>query len=194
MDKKKKSTATAVVLADKFVSEREKNIFEDISIPVIEHILIQLTRIFSKVLISANDIEKYLSLSLPIIPDMVTNVGNVMGIISCLDASLTDMNFFISCHNPEMDDDFVMNMLNHGMIYDAVIPCHSGKIIEPLFGVYKKSTLPLLRRAIDEGEVSFPGVLKYLNVKYFDLEGQDWFVNIENMENYQNYLDKILKQ
>lgn len=110
---------------------------------IIEGICEQLRDCFEKILISANDLDRFAFLGLDIIPDKKPNQGPLMGIASALEVSTSELNFVIACDIPEIEIGYIRQMLAEAKRSEAdiVVPKTSNGKYIPLFAVYRKSSL-----------------------------------------------------
>ena len=182
--------ATAIVLAGG-KSERMK---QDKSMlllngrPMIQHVCDQLRNHFDHVLVSANDGEKYSFLGLTIIPDRAPDQGPLMGITSALEASGSDRNLVIACDIPEIDIPLARRMLAESEGHDVVVPRTKEKKLEPLFAVYRKSVLRVMKKVLSSGERRVKAVFDHCDVKYVDLPDTERLNNLNTIEEYEAYI------
>ncbi|MHC4395113.1 MAG: molybdenum cofactor guanylyltransferase [Planctomycetota bacterium] len=155
---------------------------------MIEIISEQLRGTFGRILISANDVEKYAFLDLPIIRDKIPGQGPLMGIASALEASEDELNFVVACDIPHIDLTFVRRMLAEAEGFDIVIPTCGDKKYEPLFAVYRKSVLESMNEVLSCGGRKISDVFSRCRVKYIELEMD--IVNLNTRGEYKEFLEK----
>ena len=182
-------SATAVVLAggDSRRMGRDKSLLSIDGKPMIEHIMDQLRHNFKHLVISANDIEKFDFLKIPVISDQKEGVGPLMGILSSLEKSKTDYNFVTTCDAPDINFPIVRLMLQTAKDFDAVIPMTGVDLYEPLFAVYRKSVIDRCHEIIAAGETKISKLFDRINVKYLTLDQPNWYKNINTPEDYDEY-------
>ena len=156
---------------------------------LIETIAEQLRDSFSQILISANEVEKFAFLDLPIIRDRVPGQGPLMGIASALEASDNELNFVVACDIPYIDLRYVRRMLTEADGVDAVVPTAAGEKYEPLFAVYCKSSLGAINETLSLGKRKISDVFSRCRVRYIELDTADWFTNINTMSEYNDFLE-----
>jgi molybdopterin-guanine dinucleotide biosynthesis protein A len=156
--------------------------------PVIKHIFKQLHPHFSQILVSSDDVSMYSFLGVNVVPDEDTDKGPLMGIASALRVSANKVNFVIACDIPEVNISFVRQMVRESKGFDAVVPQTGPSQYEPLFAVYKKSTLAAIDRAIASGNYRIIESLKYCKVNYIDLAYGQQFKNLNTMKDYQEFV------
>jgi molybdopterin-guanine dinucleotide biosynthesis protein A len=188
--------ANAVILAGGNNSRisRQKAFIEINGLTIIESLISKLAPLFNKIIIVANDPEKYLAFDLQVVADLIPEKGPLGGIYTGLSFSDETYNFVIACDMPCVNSDLVSYMAElEG--YDAVIP-KIGENIEPLHALYSKDCINAIKDQLDRGELKIRSLLPHLKVKYleediirkYDPEGQS-FINI----NTENDLREIAK-
>ncbi|NQU64906.1 MAG: molybdenum cofactor guanylyltransferase [SAR324 cluster bacterium] len=182
-------SATAVVLAggDSRRMGKDKSLLSIAGKPMIEHIIDQLRHNFKHLYISAADAAKYGFLNVPVISDQKKGVGPLMGILSSLEKSSTDLIFVTACDAPNINLPIVRKMLLSAENYDAVIPLSGNGLYEPLFAVYRKSVVDHCHELIKAGEKRVSKLCDRIRVNYLHLESPDWYVNINTPEEYNQY-------
>jgi len=191
-------SATAVVLAggNSRRMGRDKSLLSIDGKPMIEHIMDQLRPNFKHLIISANDIEKYDFLNIPVVSDQLKGKGPLMGILSSLEKSRTDFNFVTTCDAPDINFPIVRGMLKTAEDYDAVIPMTGDDLYEPLFAVYRKSVIDPCRELIAAGETKISKLFDRIKIKYLPLDQPHWYKNINTWEDYDEYThrDSLLEE
>ena len=155
---------------------------------MIETICEQLRGTFGEILISANNVEKYAFLGLPIIKDKMRGQGPLMGIASALAASENEVNFVTACDIPHIEMSFVRRMLVEAEGYDIVIPADKDGKYEPLFAVYNKSALKPINEVLSDGGRKISDVFARCRVKYIELERD--IANLNTRAEYEEFLEK----
>lgn len=167
---------------------------------IIERSIDVLTRIFGRVVISANMPERYFSFGVPLIGDIRKEKGPMTGIVSVLVATGAEAVFVVACDMPFINEKLIRYMVEKHRTecteqgagnYDATIPVFRS-YKEPLFGIYARSAAPRMESLIRNGQRSLTDVLAHLRVKYIteqevravDPEGES-FVNINTVEDYE---------
>ncbi|MHC4739900.1 MAG: NTP transferase domain-containing protein [Planctomycetota bacterium] len=155
---------------------------------MIETICEQLRGTFGQILISANNVEKYAFLVLPVIKDKIRGQGPLMGIASAVAASENEVNFVTACDIPHIEMSFVRRMLVEAEGYDIVIPADKDGRNEPLFAVYNKSSLKAINEVLKEGGRKISDVFARCRVKYIELERD--IANLNTRAEYEEFLEK----
>jgi molybdopterin-guanine dinucleotide biosynthesis protein A len=158
--------------------------------PMVQVIYEQLDGSFSQILISSNEKEKLAFLGLKIVPDKQTGQGPLMGIASALKASEYKLNFVVACDIPYIDLKVVRNMLKEAEGVDIVVPTLGQGRYEPLFAIYRKSSLEAINKVLASGKRKISDVFEHCKVKYINLDLPENFANINTMAEYHEYLKK----
>jgi len=188
---KLREKATAIILAGGNSSRMgiDKSILLLNGRPIIEHICEQLRGTFEQILISADEVETFRLLGYEIIPDNVSGQGPLMGIASALKASANELNFVVACDIPHIDLAYVRRMLTQADGVDIVIPTTDVDKFEPLFAVYRKSTLKAINRVLSSGGRKISDVFAHCMVKYISLEAEQ-FTNLNTIAEYDEFRGK----
>jgi molybdopterin-guanine dinucleotide biosynthesis protein A len=157
--------------------------------PIIQHICDQLRGTFSQILISTDDVEKYAFLGFDCIQDKIPGQGPLMGIASTLEASANEVNFVVACDIPHIDIRLIRKMLADGHAADMVIPTTGSDKYEPLFGVYRKSSLETINALLSSGTRKISDVFAQCRVKYIKLK-KEQLTNLNTMAEYEEFKEK----
>lgn len=160
--------------------------------PLIAHLYNQLRPHFEQILISTNPTQqhKYAFLGADVITDRIPGQGPLMGIVSALQASANELNFVVACDIPQADISFVKKMLIEAEQYDVVIPTTGPSRYEPLFAVYKKSSLRAMNDVLAEGRRKIIDIFSKCKVKFINLHDAQWYVNLNTRVDYEKYESK----
>ncbi len=185
-----KMRATAIIMAGGQSARmgQDKSMLAVNGEPVIKHIFEQLCPHFSQILVSSNDVSKYSFLGVEVVPDEVAGKGPLMGIASALRVSMNDVNFVVACDIPEFDIDFVRWMVRESKGFDAIVPQTGPGRFEPLFAIYKKSTLTAIDKAIVAENYRIIDPLSDCKVNYIDLPGAEQLKNLNTMKDYREFV------
>ncbi len=157
---------------------------------LIGRVIQQLQPILDRVVIGANDVEKFSFLNVKVITDQVPDQGPLMGIVSCLSESPFDLNFVTGCDIPELNQALIEKMIAETEGFDVVMPRSSDGYLEPLFAVYRKSVVEPGRALVAEGKRKMTDLLSLVRVKYVDMPGGDWYRNLNTIEDYLEELKR----
>ena len=117
--------------------------------PLIEYAIDALKPLCSKVIISLNSF-MYDFTGCEVWVDELPDRAPIIGIYSCLRRSETDINILLSCDMPLMSSAMLEYLLSCSINHDITVPVHEGNFIEPLCGIYKKSSVEILKQFIDK--------------------------------------------
>jgi molybdopterin-guanine dinucleotide biosynthesis protein A len=186
-----RENATAIVLAGGQSSRmgRDKSLLFADNLPMIEKIVRQLTGHFREIVIGANDIEKYRFLNLPVVPDLEKGKGPLMGIYSTLLQSKHEINFVVACDIPDLNMDYVKELIRQAKCHEIVMPTWGDGKFEPLFAVYNKSILDKVKRLLENGQRKISLLFDSTDVQYLPMPNAGkWFKNLNTLEDYKNYI------
>ncbi len=186
-----RENATAVVLAGGQSSRmgEDKSLLVADNLPMIEKIIRQLKGHFREIIISANDIEKFRFLNLRVVPDLEKDNGPLMGIYSTLLQSAHEINFVVACDIPDLNMDYVKELMRQAKCHEIVVPVWSDGKFEPLFAVYNKSILDRVKNMLASGKRKINILFESADIKYLPMPDQlRWYKNLNTREDYQNYI------
>lgn len=181
--------ATAIVLA----GGRSQRMGTDKSLlpidgrPMIEHICRQLHGTFARVLISANDAEKFSFLGLDVVPDRIPDQGPLRAVASALDASDRELNLVVGCDVPRVELPVVRRMLAAAGGADAVIPVTEDGRQQPLFAVYRRSVRERMEQALASGARRLSDIYDLCHVRFLELDHTGWFANLNTRADYEQF-------
>ena len=155
--------------------------------PIIERTCEQLGACFEQVLISANKADKFAFLGFEVIPDKVPEQGPLMGIASALEASANELNFVVACDIPQIELRHVRRILSEAARSNAdiIVPTTGNGKYEPLFAVYRKSTLEAINKVLSSGGRKISDVFELCKVKKVELGAN--LVNLNTMPEYEEF-------
>ena len=181
--------ATAIILSGGQSKRmgRDKGLLPIGGVPMIGKIAEQLSGNFHEVLVSG-DLQKYDFPHTRTIPDLEADRGPLMGLLSTLRVSESEVNWVTTCDMPEPNMGFVRKMIRHMEDCDAVVPVDSDGWKQPLIGLYRKNVAEAIERQIADNKWSIRDLIHHLNVRYIPLSS-GWYRNLNTEEDYQDYLN-----
>ena len=184
---------TAIVLAGGRSSRMgtDKSLLNVNGKPLIQHIVDQLDGCFDEVIISANANQNFDFLGKRVVADIEEGRGPLMAIYSCLHASKSEWNFITACDVPTVNLQFVEYILTLSKENDIVIPISGQNKFEPLFAVYNKRVLPIMEGLLKEGNSRIIGLLDYVKAKYVNIEGEEWFLNLNYKDDFEQFISSV---
>jgi molybdopterin-guanine dinucleotide biosynthesis protein A len=145
---------------------------------------------FEEIFISVRSKGMFDFLPYPVVVDERPGYGPLMGILSGLRASGNHTNFVIACDIPEIDTNFLGNMIPFIDHYDIVVPVSGHGKFEPLFAFYSKRLIPVIEDLLDQGIGKINRLFPKCRTKYIPMQKNGWYYNLNTMVDYQNYLKK----
>lgn len=185
--------ATAIILAggkSTRLGGKDKSMLNIRGLPMIQYIARQLGDMFPEVIIGSLDTEKYSFLGLKVVPDIQPGYGPLMGIASCLKESSNDINFITACDIPEMNGLFISKLFEVSPGADIVMPVRKDGRYEPLLALYHRSVAEKAFKMLGEGKKKISDLTEKVNTVYVDFEADEWYFNLNSMEDYLNYLNE----
>jgi molybdopterin-guanine dinucleotide biosynthesis protein A len=163
---------------------------------MLEHILDVIKPIFDEIIFVSNDSSLDFKSFTPtkIVADIIPNMGALSGIHAALTACSNPYSFVFACDMPLLDKNLILNQLkNINSSIDAIIPKHPEGI-EPLHGIYAKSSETVLKNHIlsqENKKISL--FLSKIQTFYWEIPYYNAFVNI-NTENEKIFWEKHLNK
>jgi molybdopterin-guanine dinucleotide biosynthesis protein A len=181
-------TASAIVLSGGKSSRmgRDKGLLPVEGIPLIEKIAGQLQGNFAEVLVSGAA-DKYGFKNVRTVPDIIPDRGPLMGLLSTLQASESELNWITTCDMPEPNLTFVRKMIRMIGDYDAVVPVDSDGWKQPLIGLYRKDVVRAIEKQMAADKWSIRDLISTIRVEYIPLTS-GWYRNLNTQKDYQEYL------
>ena len=111
--------------------------------------------------------ERYASLGLPVVEDLVPGQGPLSGIHAALKESRTPLNLIVGCDMPFLDPAFLEHLLMVAAASDAevTLPETLDSGVAALCAVYHRDALPPVEQALQEGERKLSRVHERLRVR-----------------------------
>lgn len=189
MNQTKLADITAIVLAggkSTRMGGSDKSMLPVKGMPMIKHIISQLMDQFREIIISG-DQERHGKLGHRVIPDETKGKGPLMGVYTCLTASSTELNFVTACDMPDINTEFIQNMLGQSDGFDIVMPVSKNNFYEPLHAIYRKTVLPSAAKLLEEGKLKLSDLTSLVRTRFVRIEGSVNIPNINYMEDYEEY-------
>lgn len=141
---------------------------------------------YDEIVISCNDLELYDKYSdrCTLVSDEIKDIGPLGGIYSSLKKLRGDRAVIIAADMPFVKKETIDTMAKIDFKGDALIPIVNGKE-EPLFGVYKKSSILQIEKMIEEKNYKLKNLLKVLNVTYILINDEISTININTPAQYE---------
>ena len=188
--------ATAVILAGgkSLRMGEDKSLLQFNGKPLISVISSQLLPYFDEVIIGSNDSKKFKFLNLRVVHNIEENKGPLMGILSCLKASDSDVNFITACDIPFMNIPYIQDMLNMASDADIVMPVSGNNRYETLFAVYNKRIISAAEDILKNNKRRIIELFNRVNVNFIDINFDSWYQNLNTKQNYLNFIQSQLNR
>jgi len=163
---------------------------------MIEELILRVEKKFSKLMIIANDREKYMKFGIRVTGDIMPDKGPLGGIYTALVKSESVYNFIFSCDAPFVNPDLIDYMISKAKDFDVIVPRWKDRF-EPLHAIYSKNCIGAIKSQLEENDLKITNFFSKVSVKVieqgelerFDL-GQLPFMNINTREEYSK-IEKI---
>lgn len=157
---------------------------------IIERTLDILRQTSEKTFICTNEPERYFSLGVPLIGDVVKSSGPLGGIVSAFTATDSEEILVTACDMPFIKPELIQYIIEKKGL-QATVPVFNGRP-EPLLAVYSRSALQTMVGELMKGQRSLTAMLGRLDVLYLeetwirkiDPEGKSFF-NINTPEDFE---------
>ena len=126
----------------------------------------------SVIVIEANATERYSLVAQRVYTDIYKDCGPLAGMHSAFVHSEKELLFFASCDIPLVTVSLINKVMGRYSDCDAVIP-RTVDGIHPLCAVYHRSCLSQIEAYLKSGGRSINGLLKQIEVRYIEIEGDD---------------------
>ncbi len=162
--------------------------------PIVQRIIEQLSPAVNEVIIVSNNHE-YEQFGLPVIEDLIKDIGPAGGIHAALSHTQTEQTFIVSCDMPFIAANAVTYVMQYATHSQIVLPLFHGKI-QPLFGVYSRQCLPKWKQLIERGIIKLQEMVTYFDLLKLDNQKNELFhdllfTNINNEDDFQNALKQL---
>ncbi|MBU1615189.1 molybdenum cofactor guanylyltransferase [bacterium] len=133
---------------------------------LIEWVIAGLKEIGEEIIIVANESERFKSLGLRVVKDILPDKGPLVGLYSGLLSSHLEYNFVCGTDMPFLSPSLIKYMLGQEQGCDVILPRIGGRV-EPLFAIYKRSCLSPIAEVIKEGgQLSLRSFFDRVKIRY----------------------------
>ena len=185
-----KMAATAIVLAggrSRRMRGADKSLLEIEGMSMREYLVSRLIDHFDDVILSVGSGAGCRLPGVVVMPDTGSGVGPVMGLLTSLQGSESELNFVTGCDMPDIDMSLIYRLMTIDKASDASLLLSDGKR-EPLFAVYRKRVESVAADYLAGGGRSFIGLLERLRVEY--VEDKGGVININSPQDYLDFLKR----
>jgi molybdopterin-guanine dinucleotide biosynthesis protein A len=156
--------------------------------PLIMYAVEALSPLCEMVIISSN-LQVYNFTGCEVWPDELPVKAPINGLYSCLKRSKTDWNIILTCDMPFIGSQMFGYLLNQAHGDDAVIPVHGQGMVEPLCGLYNRSTLNVLEYRVKVEQYSILKLLHSIRCRYVNIGPDQEFYNNQLFSNLNSPAD-----
>ena len=160
---------------------------------MIEYSIDALKPLCNKVVISSNNLI-YEFTGCEVWPDELPDQAPIVGIYSCLKRSATEYNIFLSCDMPLISTLMLEYLVASSSDCDITVPVHEDGFMEPLCGIYKRSSIRVLKQFIEEGNFRLNDCIRAASHRLVPINNQlpfyspDLFSNINTPDDFHHLL------
>ena len=158
---------------------------------LVEYAIDALKPVCSKVVISSNNFI-YDYTGCEVWPDDLPDRAPMIGIYSSLKRSETDVNIILSCDMPMMSSEMLKYLLENSSNHDITVPVHGDHFIEPLCGIYRKSSLEILKEFVEKGNFRLNEYIQACSHQLVEADSNlsfytpELFSNMNSPEDFRN--------
>lgn len=120
--------------------------------PLIRILIDRILPITKRILISSNDAADYGFLNFPVIPDRYPDYGPLAGLHAAMLEHIAPLYLVLACDLPNLQTQVMRNLLAFAEGFDAAIPRSGNGMAHPLCAVYRRTCLPTIEIALQQGE------------------------------------------
>ena len=130
--------------------------------------------------------ERYRHLGIDCLADLRPRMGPLAGIETALESGRGELNLIVACDMPGLDTDWLRRLLRKARESQAlcVASAERGGIVHPLCAVYRANCLPLVRKALNAGQLRVLDVLRQLGVATLEISAMS---NINTPQQWAAY-------
>lgn len=143
---------------------RDKALLEIGGVPLYSRTLHVMERIFVNVILVGDRQYRFAACKRPVYHDIYP--GSALGgLFSGLLHAPTEYIFAAPCDIPFPNEALIRHLCASDAAHDVVVP-HTAAGLEPLFAVYRKTCLPLMKQLLEAGEFRIRKFYPAMNVRY----------------------------
>ena len=133
---------------------------------IIENTVNLFRALFNQTIIVTNNFEDYLNLGVILTKDLISDKGPLAGIYSGLSISSSYYNFVVACDMPFIFPAIIKHLQKYtnDNTYQVIIPKNNG-FIEPLFGIYSRKCIQLIKSNLDQNRLKIRDLFSQVKVK-----------------------------
>jgi molybdopterin-guanine dinucleotide biosynthesis protein A len=131
---------------------RDKGLLSFMGKPLYVYILDQLRGASDDIFLIANDEQGYWQSETPVFADKIADIGALGGIYSALSYAQNDVCLVLACDMPFISLPIIDQLRAAVSNFDVAIPQLGSGLLEPFRAIYRKTCLPIIAKAIKDGE------------------------------------------
>lgn len=138
---------------------------------VVEH-LAGIARAVAGSVTLVGEPSRYRHLGLPCLEDLRPGFGPLSGLETALSASEAAWNLILACDMPNVSAEILDRLFTCAAPSNAlaVLLRDQSSQVHPLCAVYRQDCLPVIQRALDQGQFRLMNVAESLNPVYVDID------------------------
>jgi len=171
----------------------EKALLKINGIPLIQQVAQNVAPYCHEIIISAHSIENFSGLPYRVVIDREPFQGPLMGILSGLEASHSNINFIVACDIPELDISLLQEMRTWAENYEIVVPMTQDHKLEPLLAFYHRNLIPRIEALLKKGIRKIIELYPLAQVKYIPFTPNGWYYNLNTEKDYLEYLANTVR-
>lgn len=158
---------------------------------LIDYILDKLVSIFEEVIVVTNNPEKIKHRQDILIKqdaDHWKGMGPLVGIYTGLSLIKTDKAFITACDMPLTNIKIIAQLVHNFIKLNthALISRFNNKI-EPLLAIYSTQCIQPIRHMLEVNNTKTQNIIKYVTVSYFDLKDKNQIINLNTLEDMNEF-------
>lgn len=151
--------------------------------------ILQAFEEFAVTYISVEAESPYQELHLPVIVDEYAAIGPMGGIYSGMKSCDADALFVVACDMPMVTGEAVQRVTKMYSKQHKITVVRTNGRLHPLFGIYPRTVLPKIEKAIEKKDYRMMNFLKENEYQVVDLGETAVAENINTVEDYQKLKD-----
>lgn len=113
------------------------------------------------------------------IPDVRPGFGPLSGIEAAIQSGRGELNLIVACDLPLLESEWLKLLIHTADIKNAkcVLATEPAGRVHPLCGVYRADCLPVVSKALDEGQLKLMDLIAELRPEFVEVPVPIWNVN-----------------
>ncbi len=149
---------------------RDKGLLPFAGKPLYAYILDQVSGVSDDIFLISNNQLGYDSAGYPFFADKIPDIGALGGIYSALSYSHYDLCLVLACDMPFVSIPIIDQLRASLDDFDVAIPQLGSGLLEPFRAIYRKTCLPIIEKAIKDGERKATGFLPAVKTAFLSAD------------------------